>query len=191
MRALIDYFQKYLPFNTEENELITSMVTFRSIKRKQMILQEGFVCKHYFFVVQGCFRMYAVDEKGNEHNLQFAAENDWIADIGSFHSEKSSKLFIEAIEPSSILQIEQQDLYFLYTNIPKLNIIFKVIIETKFIELQNRVLQNISSTGQQRYLNFLEQYPNLASRIPNTQIASYLGITPEFLSKIRKELSKK
>lgn len=191
MRVLIDYFQKYLPFNTEENELITSMVTFRSIKRKQMILQEGFVCKHYFFVVQGCFRMYAVDEKGNEHNLQFAAENDWIADIGSFHSEKPSKLFIEAIEPSSILQIEQQDLYFLYTNIPKLNIIFKVIIETKFIELQNRVLQNISSTGQQRYLNFLEQYPNLASRIPNTQIASYLGITPEFLSKIRKELSKK
>jgi CRP-like cAMP-binding protein len=133
--------------------------------------------------------MYAVDEKGNQHNLQFAAENDWIADIGSFHSEKPSKLFIEAIEPSIILQIEQQDLYFLYLNIPKLNIIFKVITEHKFIELQNRVLQNISSTAQQRYLNFLEQYPNLSSRLPNTQIASYLGITPEFLSKIRKELS--
>lgn len=191
MQALIDYFQKYLPFNNEESELITSKVTLRNIKRKQMILQEGFICKHYFFVVEGCFKMYAVDEKGNEHNLQFAAENDWIADIGSFHSEKLSKLFIEAIEPSVILQIEQQDLYFLYINIPKLNIIFKVIIEHKFIELQNRVLQNISSTGQQRYLNFLEQYPNLASRLPNTQIASYLGITPEFLSKIRKELSKK
>ena len=191
MQALIDYFQKYLPFNNEESELITSKVTLRNIKRKQMILQEGFICKHYFFVVEGCFKMYAVDEKGNEHNLQFAAENDWIADIGSFHSEKPSKLFIEAIEPSVILQIEQQDLYFLYINIPKLNIIFKVIIEHKFIELQNRVLQNISSTGQQRYLNFLEQYPNLASRLLNTQIASYLGITPEFLSKIRKELSKK
>ena len=191
MQALINYFQKYLPFNAEENELITSKVTLRNIKRKQMILQEGFVCKHYFFVITGCFKMYAVDEKGNEHNLQFAAENDWIADIGSFHSEKPSKLFIEAIEQSVILQIEQQDLYFLYTNIPKLNIIFKVIIEHKFIELQNRVLQNISSTGQQRYLNFMEQYPNLASRLPNTQIASYLGITPEFLSKIRKELSKK
>ncbi|MES2519489.1 MAG: Crp/Fnr family transcriptional regulator [Bacteroidota bacterium] len=189
MQAIITYFQKYLPFSIEEKELIASKVTLRNIKRKQMILQEGLVCKHYFFVVEGCFKMYAVDEKGNQHNLQFAAENDWIADIGSFHSEKPSKLFIEAIEPSVILQVEQQDLYFLYLNIPKLNIIFKVITEHKFIELQNRVLQNISSTAQQRYLNFLEQYPNLSSRLPNTQIASYLGITPEFLSKIRKELS--
>ncbi|NBA84308.1 cyclic nucleotide-binding domain-containing protein [Emticicia sp. CRIBPO] len=189
MQALIEYFQGYIPLNAEETKLVESKITLRRIKRKQMILQEGFICKHYSFVVQGCFKMYAVDDKGNEHNLQFAAENDWIADLGSFHSQKQSKLFIEAIEPSVILQIEQQDLYFLYINIPKLDRIFKVIIENKFIELQNRVLQNISSTGQQRYLNFLEQYPKLALRLPNTQIASYLGITPEFLSKIRKELS--
>ncbi len=188
MQALIEYFQGYIPLNAEETKLVESKITLRRIKRKQMILQEGFICKHYSFIVQGCFKMYAVDDKGNEHNLQFAAENDWIADLGSFHSQKQSKLFIEAIEPSVILQIEQQDLYFLYINIPKLDRIFKVIIENKFIELQNRVLQNISSTGQQRYLNFLEQYPKLALRLPNTQIASYLGITPEFLSKIRKEL---
>ena len=191
MQAIFNYFQKYLPFSLAEKELIASKVKQRVIKRKQLILQEGFVCKHYNFVVEGCFKMYAIDEKGNQHNLQFAAENDWITDIGSFHSEKPSKLFIEAIEPSVILQIEQQDLYFLYQNITKLNIIFKVIIEHKFIELQNRVLQNISSTAQQRYLIFLEQYPHLAQRIPNTQIASYLGITPEFLSKIRKDLSLK
>ncbi|MEA5460476.1 Crp/Fnr family transcriptional regulator [Arcicella sp. LKC2W] len=191
MQAIINYFQKFLPVSLEEKELITSKFSLLNIKRKQMILQEGFVCKHYFFVVEGCFKMYAIDEKGNQHNLQFAAENDWIADIGSFHSQKPSKLFIEAIEPSVILQIEQQDLYFLYQNITKLNIIFKVIIENKFVELQNRVLQNISSTAQQRYLIFLEQYPHLAQRIPNTQIASYLGITPEFLSKIRKDLSLK
>lgn len=191
MQQLIDYFQSYIPLNIKEIDLVESKITLRNIKRKQMILQEGFVCKHYFFVVEGCFKMYAIDDKGNEHNLQFAAENDWIADISSFHSEKPSKLFIEALEPSVILQIEQQDLYFLYNNIPKLNIIFKVIIENKFVELQNRVLQNISSTGQQRYLNFLEQYPKLVQRLPNTQIASYLGITPEFLSKIRKDLSKK
>lgn len=191
MQKLIEYFQSYIPLNIKETDLLESRATLRNIKRKQMILQEGFVCKHYFFVVEGCFKMYAIDDKGNEHNLQFAAENDWIADISSFHSEKPSKLFIEALEPSVILQIEQQDLYFLYNNIPKLNIIFKVIIENKFVELQNRVLQNISSTGQQRYLNFLEQYPKLVQRLPNTQIASYLGITPEFLSKIRKDLSKK
>jgi CRP-like cAMP-binding protein len=152
-----------------------------------MILQEGLVCRYYSFVVQGCLRMYGVDNKGVEHNIQFAAENDWIADIGSFHADKPSKLFIEAIEPSVILQIEKPDLYFLYISISKLDRIFKVITENKFIELQNRVLQNISSTAQERYQAFLEQYPQLALRLPNTQIASYLGITPEFLSKIRGE----
>ena len=135
--------------------------------------------------------MYGVDDKGYEHNIQFAAENDWIMDIGSFHSQKTSKLNIEAVENSKILQISQIDLYLLYTQIPKLDRIFKVIIENKFIELQNRVLQNFSSTAEQRYLSFLEQYPHLSNRLPNTQIASYLGITPEFLSKIRKGLSKK
>lgn len=169
--------------------MITDRSARRKIKRWQMILQEGFACKHYSFVVEGCFKMYGVDSKGTEHNIQFAAENDWIADIGSFHSRKPSQLFIEAVEPSDIIQIEQQDLYFLYTNIPKLDRIFKVIIENKFVELQNRVLQTFSSTAEQRYLGFLEQYPHLSNRLPNAQIASYLGITPEFLSKIRKDLS--
>lgn len=191
MQPLIDHFQKYLPLEEEEKEMIAGRASRRKIKRRQMILQEDFTCKHYTFVVQGCFRMYAVDDKGTEHNVQFAAENDWIADIGSFHSGKPSGFFIEALEPSEIIQIERQDLYFLYLNVPKLDRIFKVIIENKFVELQNRVLQNISSTAQQRYLYFLEQYPHLANRLPNTQIASYLGITPEFLSKIRKDLSGK
>ena len=184
-QPLIEYFKNYIPLNEEERDLLDKRVTRRKIKRKQMILQEGMVCKHYSFVVEGCIKMYGVDGKGVEHNIQFAAENDWIADIGSFHSNKPSKLFIEALEPSTLLQIEKQDLYFLYRSIPKLDRIFKVIIENKFVELQTRVLQNISSTAQERYQSFLEQYPQLALRLPNTQIASYLGITPEFLSKIK------
>ncbi len=189
IQPLIDHFESYLPFSESDKELLQGRVTHRSVKRRHFILQEGFPCKHYSFIVEGCFRMFAVDAKGNENNIQFAVENDWIADIGSFHSGKPSKLFIEAIEPSVILQIEQQDLYFLYTHILKLNRIFKVIIENKYVELQNRVLQNISSTALERYLSFQEQYPTLALRLPNTQIASYLGITPEFLSKIRKDIA--
>ena len=102
-----------------------------------------------------------------------------------------SQLFIEALEPAAIWQIEKEDLYTLYLAIPKLDRIFKVIIENKYIELQNRVWQNISSTAGQRYLNFIEQYPTLSRRLPNFQIASYLGITPEFLSRIRKDLAEK
>lgn len=191
MQALIEHFQKFVPFSEEEWALITSKLKKRSIKRRQKILQEGDICKQYFFVLEGCFKMYGIDDKGYEHTIQFASESDWIADIGSFYAKKPSKLYIEAIETSSILQIEQQDLYALYVKIPKLCIVFKVIIENKYVELQNRVLQNFSSTAQQRYLSFLEQYPHLSNRLPNTQIASYMGITPEFLSKIRKDLSRK
>ncbi|MDH6250350.1 CRP-like cAMP-binding protein [Chryseobacterium sp. H1D6B] len=191
IQPLIDYFKKYLPLNSEEINLLAERVTPRKIKRRQMILQEGFVCRHYTFVEKGCFKMYGIDEKGTEHNLRFAAEKDWVADLGSFYSEKPSKLFIEAIEPSTILQIEKQDLLYFFLNSPKFDRNFRVIVEEKFIELQNRLLQNFSSNAEQRYLDFLEQYTELASRLPNTQIASYLGITPEFLSKIRKDISLK
>jgi len=135
--------------------------------------------------------MYLLDKKGNEHNLQFAVENNWIADIGSFHSENPSELFIEAMEQSTIFQINKKDLIFLYSHFPKFNRIFRVLIENAFVNLQKRLLQNISSTAKERYLDFLENYPELFNRISNVQIASYLGITPEFLSKIRKELASK
>ena len=133
--------------------------------------------------------MYGVDEKGGEHNILFAAENDWITDIGSFHSDKPSRLYIEAMESAKIIQIHKPDLLYFYRYHPAFDRNFRVITENRLVEQQNRVLQNISSTAEERYLSFLDQYPHLASRIPNSQIASYLGITPEFLSKIRRKLS--
>lgn len=189
IELLIKHLNDYLPLDSQEIEELKARAKTRSIKRRQFILQDGDVCRHYNFVAQGCFKMYYVDTKGNEHNIQFAAENDWITDIGSFHSEKPSKLYIEAIEPSQVIQIEKPDLLFFYTNHPKFNRTFRVIMEDKFVELQNRLLQNISFTAQEKYLNFLQYYSNLSNRLPNTQIASYLGITPEFLSKIRKNLA--
>lgn len=132
---------------------------------------------------------------------QFGAENAWLTDMASFHSIKPSdfrnpnsgtpsKLFIEAIEPSVIIQIALIDLVFLFENYPKFNRIFRIIVENNFIELQNRVLQNISNTAEECYISFLNQYPNLSNRLPNTQIASFLGITPKFLSTIRKTMTK-
>jgi CRP-like cAMP-binding protein len=175
----------------KEKDELSQRVTERRVKRRQFILQDNDICRHYSFITEGCFRMYGVDELGKEHNLQFAAENDWIVDIGSFHSEKPSKLYIEALEPSIIIQLEKRDLIFFYVNYPKFDRNFRVIIENKFIEIQNRVLQNISSTAEERYLAFLDQYPKLSNRLPGTQIASYLGVTPEFLSKIRKDIISK
>jgi CRP/FNR family transcriptional regulator len=187
MENVIKYFDKYLPLGDIEKVALISRLIKRKVKRKQFILQEGDICKYFSFVLEGCFKMYGVDNSGTEHNLAFTAERDWITDIDSLHNERPSKLFIEAVEPSIILQISKGDLWYLYTNYPKFDRNFRVIIEDKYIELQNRLLQTFSKTAYERYESFLEQYPNLANRLPNTQIASYLGITPEFLSKIRNE----
>ena len=191
MDSLFNFLESYLPLSLGEKRLIEERFSPRKVKRKEKLLKTGTICKHYTFVVSGCFRMFGVDDRGFEHNIQFVAENDWVADLASFYTGKSSGLNIEALEASEILEIPQQDLYFLYNEIPMLNRIFKVMVEHKYIELQNRVLQNFSSTAEQRYLDFLEQYSFLANRLPNTQIASYLGITPEFLSRIRKNIQTK
>nr|MBU3857701.1 Crp/Fnr family transcriptional regulator [Flavobacterium sp. MC2016-06] len=187
MENIVRHFDKYLSLDEKEKDALLSRLVERKIKRRQFILQENDTCKYFTYVVEGCFKMYGVDKTGKEHNLLFATENDWVADIDSLHKEKPSKLYIEAIEPSTILQISKGDLWYLYTNYPKFDRNFRVIIEDKYIELQNRLLQTFSSTAYERYEFFLEQYPKLSKRLPSTQIASYLGVTPEFLSKIRND----
>lgn len=187
-KSLIDYFENFLPLKEEEKAAVGECFKERKVKRKQFILQEGEVCKYNTFVVEGCFRMYMIDDKSKEHNLQFAVENWWIGDIGSFHSEKQSRLYIEAMENSIILQCKKEDQIRLYVKYPKFNLIFRVLAENAVVSLQNRILQNISSTAEERYLDFVERYPNFFNRVSNVQIASYLGITPEFLSAIRKKI---
>lgn len=188
VEQLIRFFTRFFPLNSKEREEVSRLFTQRNIRRKGLLLQEGDVCRHYYFIVSGCFKMFAVDPTGKEHNLQFSAENDWICDLHSFYEEEPSRLYIEALEPSVVLQIQHEDLLYLYVNYHKFDSNFRIIIERKYINFQNRILQNISSTAEERYLNFIKVYPALLKRVPNTQIASYLGITPEFLSKVRKKI---
>ena len=189
-KPLLDYFNKILPLDEEEKSAVEALFKERRVKRRQFILQEGDVSRHNTFVVEGCFKMYLVDEKGKEHNLQFAVENWWIGDIGSFHTEEPSKLYIEAMENSIILQIKKEDQLKLFVDYPKFNRIFRVLTENALVSAQRRILQNISSTAEERYLDFLNRYPYFFNRISNVQIASYLGVTPEFLSTIRKKIAK-
>lgn len=187
LEKLFAHFDDYLPLGKLEKDDLAKRVVERRIKRRQFIFQNGDICQSYTFILEGCVRMYYTDEKGKEHNIQFASENEWISDIGSLHNQVPSRMSIEAIEPSHILQIAREDLWYLYTNYHVIDHNFRVIVEDNFIEMQNRVLQNISSTAYERYASFLEHYPQLSNRLPNIQIASYLGITPEFLSKIKAE----
>ena len=191
MEELIAYFSTYIPLRQVEKQAITALFVKRTLKRRQFVLRSDELCQHYTFVAAGCLKMYYTDANGSDHNLQFAADNDrpedrWIADIGSLHTLKKSQLTIQALEASAILQIEKPNLIYLYHHFPKFDRIFRVITENKLVEFQNRILQTISSTAQERYQTFLDQYPNLARRLSNTQIASYLGVTPEFLSRLRR-----
>jgi CRP-like cAMP-binding protein len=184
---LIVYFDKMMPLDEAEKELVDSKFQSRLYRKRQFLLQEGDVCKTFNFVVSGCARMYNVDDAGTIHTLQFATENWWISDLGSFYSMKPSSLNIEAVEDTTVLQIKHDDLLDLYLKAPKFDRIFRVLVENSLVKMQERLLQNLSSDARVRYEVFLKQYPTLANRIPNTYIASFLGITPEFLSKIRNE----
>ncbi len=188
---LIRFFEPLLPLEKHEIAELEQRLIFRKIKRKQFLLAEGEICKHYYFVIQGCFKMFKADPSGKEHNLLFAIENQWISDIGSFHTENPSQLFIEALEEGEVIQLAKADLIHFYTVFPKFNRVFRVMIEDQFVELQNRLLQTFSSTAEERYEAFLNDHPELIQRLPNTQIASYIGITPEFLSRIRHQIASK
>lgn len=190
VEPLLNYFSKLIPLSTEEKELVLSLFHPRLFRKRQYALQEGNIATQFYFVVRGCLRMYKVDEKGNMHILYFAAENWWIIDLGSFHSKQPSQLNIDALEDTMVLQISHTDLITLYKSAPKFDRIFRVLIENSFVKLQERLLQAFSSTAEERYQSFLNTYPHLVNRLSQTQIASFLGITPEFLSRLRNRLSK-
>lgn len=190
IEPLLNYFDQLIPLSKEEKALVSEKFHPRLFRKRQYALQEGNICTQFYFVVRGCLRMYKIDEQGNTHILQFATENYWIIDLGSFHTEKPSELNIDALEDTMVLQINRNDLISLYTQAPKFDRIFRVLIENSFVRLQQRLLQNISSTADAHYQSFLETYPHLINRLSQTQIAAYLGITPEFLSRLRNKISR-
>jgi CRP-like cAMP-binding protein len=191
IEPLLAYFQNLIPLNIEEKQLVFQLFKPRLYRKKQYILQEGDICNQFNFIMRGCLRMYKVDDNGNIHILQFASENWWLSNIGSFHERKPSELNIDALEDTMVLQISYENLLSLYTQAPKFDRIFRVLIENSFVSLQKRLLQNISSSAEERYLSFTESYSHLANRLPQTQIASFLGITPEFLSRLKNKQLKK
>ncbi len=161
----------------------------KSIKKKEFLLREGEICKFEGFVTKGLFRVYHIDNNGFEQVLYFAIENWWITDMDSFTNEKPSNLYIEALEDSEVLLISKKDKEFAYNNISKIEKLFRVMTQKTHIALQRRIIDNLSKTADQRYIDFIEKYPQLFQRLTNLHIAAYLGIRHEFLSKIRKKNS--
>lgn len=161
----------------------------RVILKKDFLLREGEVCEFEGFVTKGLFRVYHIDKNGFEQILYFAIENWWVTDIDSFTNAKPSQLFIEALEDSEVLLISRKDKEFAYTNLPKIEKLFRVMTQKTHVALQRRMIDNLSKTADQRYLDFIEKYPIHYKRLTNIQIAAYLGVSHEFVSKIRRKIA--
>jgi CRP-like cAMP-binding protein len=190
VQPLLEYFNRLVHLNNEEIELVCAKFHPHLFLKKQFALQHGNVCEHFCFIVRGCLRMYKVDDKGIIHILQFAIDNYWIYDVASFHKKIPSNFEIDALEDTVVLRISYDDLIDLYIKAPKFDRIFRVLLENHFMYEQERLGQLFSSFAEERYQSLLKNYPSLVSRLSQVQIAAYLGVTPEFLSRIRHRIAK-
>jgi CRP-like cAMP-binding protein len=161
----------------------------RKLRKRQYLLQEGDVCKYQAFVEKGIMRSYTIDEKGNEHILQFASEGWWIADLSSFITEEPSVFNIEVLEDAELLLITKPSWELLMQKIPGFEHFFRIIIQNHLIATQRRLLQSLSESAEEKYKKFTDMYPACVLRVPQHMIASYLGLSRETLSRLRKNIT--
>lgn len=190
-QLILQNVSRFIELTAEESEFFVSLLKHRHIRRRQYLLQEGDICKYTVFVNSGCLRSYSVDSNGFEHILQFAIEDWWIGDMYSHITQQPGFLNIDALEDSDVLLLHRDDQIRLFEQVPKFERFFRILLEKSMVMHQLRLMENISMSAAQRYELFAKRYPKIIARVPQTQIAAYLGITPEFLSKIKKELLKK
>ncbi|WP_207426088.1 Crp/Fnr family transcriptional regulator [Pedobacter sp. SYSU D00535] len=179
------------PFSATDLELFHARLKRKNYRKKTVLLSQGEVCRFEAYIVSGCVKKYYIDRNGDEVILQFAVEDWWISDIGSFSEQKPSNLFIETLEDTELLIIDYESKELLYQQLPHLERVFRLMLQRSYSVLENRFYATVSHTAEQRYLDFMSRYPTIPQRVPQTQIASYLGITPESLSRIRSNLHKK
>jgi CRP-like cAMP-binding protein len=192
MTALLkENILKHISLSENETEAFINLFEKKEIRKKDFLLREGEICKFEAFVVKGLFRVYHIDKNGFEQILYFAIENWWITDIDSFCNETPSQLFIEALEDSEILLIAKKEKEYAYANLPQIEKLFRIMTQKTHVALQRRMIDNLSKTADQRYIEFSTKYPQLIQRLSNIQIAAYLGITNVFLSNIRKKIAQK
>jgi CRP/FNR family transcriptional regulator len=169
--------------------LFNSVLNQVTVAKGQFLLKPGTSVKHEYFVVSGCLKAYYIDEKGNNHLIQFAIENWWIGDFDAFYNKVPSKLHIEAIEDSRLLAINSDSLQKIYTDAPVFERYFRILTTKAFIAQRKRILSTLEKQTQERYVEFCSSYPNIENRVPNYDIANYLGVTPENLSRARKKIN--
>ncbi|WP_234111348.1 MULTISPECIES: Crp/Fnr family transcriptional regulator [Chryseobacterium] len=188
---ITNYLSEVLEIPKEAISNCSNHFSAKKAAKNELLLREGEVCNQTFFVEKGLLRMYSIDRNGKEHIIQFAPENWLISDRSSLYFHEKSKYFIEAVEESEVLLLKSDFFTIINQNFPHTAENNDLLLQKHIRNLQNRVNSLLGDTAEERYMDFIKMYPDILLRVPQWMVASYLGITPESLSRVRKELARK
>ncbi|WP_322549731.1 Crp/Fnr family transcriptional regulator [Flavobacterium psychraquaticum] len=191
MQFIIQNIAKHVSLTPDEKNLFLSKTETKIFKAKTILLSAGELSNETYFVNSGILRSFNINDNIIEHVLHFACEGWWIGDMYSYISEKPGNLFIEVLEDAEIVMLSKENHQELYQKIPKLERFFRILAENSLVAHQERLMENLSLTAEERFEKFCFKYPTLLQRIPQKQIASYIGVTPEFFSKMKAKMLKK
>lgn len=183
--AIVTHIRKHIALNDEEATILISLLTIREVKKKEHLLKAGEICNDNYFIVNGCFRLYIINPKGVEQVIQFGIENWWITEYVSLKSGRPSGFYIQAVENSTIIILNKKVQEELFSRIPQLERYFRVVLEKAYSAQLMRINYIFNLSGEEQYRLFNSNFPEFVQRVPQYMLASYLGITPEFLSKLR------
>ncbi|QXP73815.1 Crp/Fnr family transcriptional regulator [Tenacibaculum sp. AHE15PA] len=187
-QSILKHIQDHITPTKLDLERFNEALNKVSISKGQFLLKPGTTVKHEYFVIKGCLKAYYLDDKGSSHIIQFAIENWWVGDFDAFYNKISSKLYIEAIEDSELLAINYDSLQNIYDKAPIFERYFRILTTQAFISQRKRILSTLEKNTQERYLEFCTSYPKIEDRVPNYDIANYLGVSPENLSRVRQQI---
>ncbi|MCE7066986.1 Crp/Fnr family transcriptional regulator [Dyadobacter sp. CY326] len=187
MEQIIGHLREKISLSASEAVFFTSLLEVRAVKRRDYVLQAGQVCQHQCFVVSGCLKVSYWDQAGLEHVIKFAPENWWTLDLESFELQNPAFYTIQAMEDTKLLMLSKRSYDVLLEKLPQFERFYRIMFQSSFIALSRRMTQNLSMKAEARYARFLEKYPSLQQRIPQKYIASYLGVTPEHFSYMKRK----
>jgi len=184
--SVLKSIAKHINLDKEETTLFQSLVKSKTVIKKTLLLNAGENCKYLFYVQSGALRAFYLDKEGKESTIMFAVADWWVTDMYCYLNSKPAMMYIEALEDSQVLQLSKEGFEKLLIDVPKFEKFFRILMQNAYTREQLRIIENLSSSAEDRYESFFRKYPHIAKMLKQKQIASYLGITPEHLSAMKK-----
>ena len=187
--AILKNIARHIKLDEKEKEYFKTFLLYKQLKKGEVVLHYGEICKQQYFVISGCLRNYSIDEYGKEHVMMFASADWWTSDMYSYVTGMPAEFIIDALMDTEVFQITKEGMEKVYEEIPKFERFFRLLFQNAIVNNSKRMNSAMSIPAEERYQAFIKQYPNIYKEIPLKNIASYLGISPEFLSKIRNKIA--